>query len=70
MLIQLAEDVRGYVYDVFVTRFDAWLVFGILAGLFMVVCFGPLLALPLGELGGTLFGAGLLPVFFDLTHDA
>ena len=31
MLIQLAEDIRGYVYDVFVTRFDAWLVFGILA---------------------------------------
>ena len=31
MLIQLAEDLRGYVYDVFVTRFDAWLVFGILA---------------------------------------
>ena len=27
-------------------------------------------ALPLGELGGTLFGAGLLPAFFDLTHDA
>ena len=24
MLIQLAEDIRGYVYDVFVTRFDAW----------------------------------------------
>ena len=26
--------------------------------------------LPLGELDGTLFGAGLLPAFFDLTHDA
>ena len=26
-------------------------------------------ALPLGELGGTLFGAGLLSTFFDLTRD-
>jgi len=31
MLIQLAADIRGYVYDVFVTRFDGWLVFGIAA---------------------------------------
>ncbi|NEU11276.1 hypothetical protein G3T14_03935 [Methylobacterium sp. BTF04] len=31
MIIQLAADLRGYVYDVFVTRFDGWLVFGILA---------------------------------------
>jgi len=29
MLIQLAEDLPAYVYDVFVTRFDVWLVFGI-----------------------------------------
>ena len=37
MLIQLAHDlatgVPAYVYDVFVTRFDFWLVFGILAQL-------------------------------------
>ena len=41
MLIQLAQDVAqflahgvpAYVYDVFVTRFDFWLVFGILAQL-------------------------------------
>ena len=31
MLIQLSQDLQGYVYDVFVTRFDGWLVFGILA---------------------------------------
>jgi lipid-A-disaccharide synthase-like uncharacterized protein len=29
MLIQLAEDLPAYFYDVFVTRFDFWLVFGI-----------------------------------------
>ncbi|GJD95620.1 lipid-A-disaccharide synthase N-terminal domain-containing protein [Methylobacterium iners] len=33
MLIQLSEDLRGYVYDVFVTRFDFWLVFGLAAQL-------------------------------------
>ncbi|MBX9934904.1 MAG: lipid-A-disaccharide synthase N-terminal domain-containing protein [Methylobacterium sp.] len=33
MLIQLAADLRGYVYDVFVTRFDLWLVFGLAAQL-------------------------------------
>lgn len=33
MLIQLAEDLPAYFYDVFVTRFDFWLVFGILAQL-------------------------------------
>lgn len=33
MLFQLSEDLRGYVYDVFVTRFDFWLVFGLAAQL-------------------------------------
>jgi lipid-A-disaccharide synthase-like uncharacterized protein len=33
VLIQLSEDLRGYVYDVFVTRFDFWLVFGLAAQL-------------------------------------
>ena len=30
MLIEIADHLRDYVYDVFVTRFDFWLVFGIL----------------------------------------
>lgn len=33
MLIQLAADIRGYVYDVFVTRMDLWVVFGLVAQL-------------------------------------
>lgn len=33
MLIQISEDLRGYVYDVFVARFDFWLVFGLAAQL-------------------------------------
>ncbi|WP_232628803.1 lipid-A-disaccharide synthase N-terminal domain-containing protein [Methylobacterium sp. Leaf118] len=33
MLIQLAEDLPAYFYDVFVTRFDFWLVFGVSAQL-------------------------------------
>lgn len=33
MLMQLSEDLGGYVYDVFVTRFDLWLVFGLAAQL-------------------------------------
>lgn len=33
MLMQLAEDLPAYFYDVFVTRFDFWLVFGIAAQL-------------------------------------
>jgi lipid-A-disaccharide synthase-like uncharacterized protein len=33
VLIQLSEDLQGYVYDVFVTRFDFWLVFGLAAQL-------------------------------------
>jgi lipid-A-disaccharide synthase-like uncharacterized protein len=31
MLMQLSEDLGGYAYDIFVTKFDGWLVFGILA---------------------------------------
>ena len=31
MLIQLSRDVGEYLYDVFVARFDLWLVFGIVA---------------------------------------
>jgi lipid-A-disaccharide synthase-like uncharacterized protein len=31
MLMQLSEDFRGYLYDVFVARFDLWLVFGVAA---------------------------------------
>ena len=31
MLIQLAHDLPAYFYDVFVTRLDFWLVFGIVA---------------------------------------
>ncbi|GJE74752.1 MULTISPECIES: lipid-A-disaccharide synthase N-terminal domain-containing protein [Methylorubrum] len=33
MLIQLAEDLPAYFYEVFVTRFDFWLVFGVAAQL-------------------------------------
>ncbi|WP_336489949.1 lipid-A-disaccharide synthase N-terminal domain-containing protein [Methylobacterium nigriterrae] len=33
MLIEISDHLRGYFYDVFVTRFDFWLVFGILAQL-------------------------------------
>ena len=31
--MQLSQDLQGYVYDVFVTRFDLWLVFGLAAQL-------------------------------------
>lgn len=31
MLIQLSRDVGDYLYDVFVAKFDLWLVFGIVA---------------------------------------
>ena len=31
MLVQLSQDLRGYVYDVFVARFDLWLLFGVVA---------------------------------------
>jgi lipid-A-disaccharide synthase-like uncharacterized protein len=33
VLIEISDHLRGYFYDVFVTRFDFWLVFGILAQL-------------------------------------
>ena len=33
MLIQLAHDLPDYFYDVFVTRLDFWVVFGIVAQL-------------------------------------
>lgn len=33
MLIEVSGHLRAYLYDVFVTRFDFWLVFGILAQL-------------------------------------
>ena len=33
MLIQLARDLPDYFYDVFVTRLDFWVVFGIIAQL-------------------------------------
>lgn len=31
MLIQLSQDVGNYLYEVFVAKFDMWLVFGIVA---------------------------------------
>ena len=31
MLIQLSRDIGAYFYDVFVTRFDFWLAFGVIA---------------------------------------
>ncbi|TDR93853.1 lipid-A-disaccharide synthase N-terminal domain-containing protein [Enterovirga rhinocerotis] len=31
MLIQLSRDIGDYLYDVFVAKFDLWLVFGIVA---------------------------------------
>jgi lipid-A-disaccharide synthase-like uncharacterized protein len=33
MLIQISEDLRAYFYDVFVARFDFWLLFGVIAQL-------------------------------------
>ncbi|MDB5510763.1 MAG: lipid biosynthesis domain protein [Enterovirga sp.] len=33
MLVQLSRDVGTYLYDVFVTRFDLWLAFGLTAQL-------------------------------------
>ena len=33
MLIRLSQDLSAYLYDVFVARFDLWLVFGIVAQL-------------------------------------
>jgi lipid-A-disaccharide synthase-like uncharacterized protein len=31
MIFQLSNDLRDYLYDVFVARFDLWLLFGLLA---------------------------------------
>ena len=31
MLIQLSRDIGDYLYDVFVAKFDMWLIFGIVA---------------------------------------
>ena len=31
MLIRLSQDIGAYFYDVFVTRFDFWLAFGVIA---------------------------------------
>jgi lipid-A-disaccharide synthase-like uncharacterized protein len=33
VLIQLSQDVGGYLYDVFIARFDLWLAFGVVAQL-------------------------------------
>jgi lipid-A-disaccharide synthase-like uncharacterized protein len=33
MLVELAENIRAYLHDTFVTRFDFWLAFGIAAQL-------------------------------------
>ena len=33
MLVELAENIRAYLHDTFVTRFDLWLAFGIAAQL-------------------------------------
>jgi lipid-A-disaccharide synthase-like uncharacterized protein len=39
MLIQLSRDVGDYLYDVFVAKFDMWLVFGIVAQLLFAMRF-------------------------------
>lgn len=39
MLISFANATRDYLYDVFVTRFDLWLVFGIVAQLLFTARF-------------------------------
>ena len=33
MMVQVANDLRAYFYDVFVARFDFWLAFGVVAQL-------------------------------------
>ena len=33
MLVRLSQDIGGYVYDVFIARFDIWLLFGMVAQL-------------------------------------
>jgi lipid-A-disaccharide synthase-like uncharacterized protein len=39
MLIAFGHDIRAYLYDVFVARFDFWLAFGILAQLLFTARF-------------------------------
>ena len=39
MLIQLSRDVGDYLYDVFVAKFDLWLVFGIVAQMLFAMRF-------------------------------
>jgi len=39
MLIQLSQNVGDYLYDVFVAKFDLWLVFGIVAQLLFAARF-------------------------------
>src|SRR4051812_8969460 len=39
MLIRLSSDLGAYFYDVFVTRFDFWLGFGVIAQLLFVLRF-------------------------------
>ena len=40
LVIQLSRDLGTYLYDVFVTRFDFWLAFGIVAQLLFGARFG------------------------------
>ncbi len=39
MLIQLSRDLGDYVYDVFVARFDLWLLFGVFAQILFAMRF-------------------------------
>jgi len=39
MIIQFGEDFYAYLYDVFVARFDAWLIFGLVAQLLFTARF-------------------------------
>ena len=39
MIIQLSRDLGDYIYDVFVARFDLWLVFGIAAQILFAMRF-------------------------------
>lgn len=39
MIIQLSRDLGAYLYDVFVARFDLWLVFGIAAQILFAMRF-------------------------------
>ena len=39
MLIGLSQDLRDYLYDVFVARFDLWLLFGVVAQIIFALRF-------------------------------